>query len=917
MLPSAVGSTGPRHASASSYRPPDSPRMKPRRSATRRVWRTLAAAIWRFRGRTLAAVGLVILAKLAAVSVPLALKRIIDALSAHDVALALPDYLLVGYAVLRLLVTVFGELRDVVFARVVQTTVADFLVRAFSHLHELGPRFHSQRQTGGLTRDVERGTAGIGFLLGVALFTVVPTLIEMLAVVAIMSLAYSHLFTIIIVGTFVVYAVFTVTFTERRAVYQRAMNRLDSSANSRLVDSLLNYESVKFYVGEAAERERFHAIMNKWARTAVRNQKALSTLHIAQSTIIAMSVATIMLLAGQYVVSGSMSVGDLVLVNAYVLQICLPLNSLGFIFREAKDATINSERLFDLLDQQPEIVEPEPLPDLEVRGGEVRFEGVSFAYDPDRPILHEVSFTVPGGKTVAVVGGSGSGKSTLARLLFRFYDPSAGRVTVDGKDIRQVNRPSLRRAIGIVPQDTPLFNDSIAYNIAYGRPGASDEEIVEAASAAQIDALVRSLPDRYDTLVGERGVKLSGGERQRIAIARAILKYPPILVLDEATAALDTRSERAIQNELERLARNRTTLLIAHRLSTVVDADEILVMEHGRIVERGTHGELLARGGVYAQMWDLQQQQRDLELTARRLALQPLNLGTMVIDVLDGLRGLFEKRGIKLYVSIEPEPIRVTAELAVLHEAIWNAVARMVEFVGPAGSLELRLERRGSRAWLGMRGTLGEPWVDEAGGDRPKPPLDVPATEAMLAGLGGRFHWEIADATASVAFEIPLRAIGPGTPGSALPSGLPRLEGVSVACIDRDEQARELLHELLVPRGIRILPFASGDEALAWFAATLVDEWPQVLLCDISLGAGADGYEVIGEVRRIEERLGVAPGQRLPAIALTGLSTSRDRILALLAGFQLHMAKPVAPDELLAGIASVATRPPAPRHFRH
>lgn len=886
--------------------------MKKRRGSTRRVWRTLGAAVWRFRRRTLAAFGLVVLAKLAAVSVPISLKRIIDELSVPDVALALPVYLLLAYAILRLLVTVFSELRDVVFARVVQTTVADFLVRAFTHLHELGPRFHNRRQTGGLTRDVERGTAGVGFLLGVALFTIVPTLIEMIAVVMIMTLAYSNLFTAIIVATFVVYSVFTVAFTERRAVYQRAMNRLDSHANSRLVDSLLNYESVKFYVGEAAEERRFHSIMNKWARTAVRNQKALSTLHIGQSSIIAASVATIMLLAGEHVVEGRMTVGDLVLVNAYVLQICLPLNSLGFIFREAKDATINSERLFDLLEEPPDIVDASPLPDLEVTGGEIRFEGVSFAYEPDRPVLHDVSFTVGAGKTVAVVGGSGSGKSTLARLLFRFYDPSSGRITIDGQDIRHVSRPSLRRAIGIVPQDTPLFNDTIGYNIAYGRPGANADEVAEAAGAAQIDGLVRSLPDKYDTLVGERGVKLSGGERQRIAIARAILKNPPILVLDEATAALDTRSERAIQNELERLARNRSTLLIAHRLSTVVDADEILVMEHGRIVERGTHGELLAGAGVYAQMWDLQQQQQDLERAEKRLALQPLNLGTMVVDVLDGLRPVFEERGIKLYVSIEPEPIRVTAELAALHEAIWAAAAYMADLVGRGGSLELRLERQGSRARLGMRGAVDPRWPQPEHDEAFRTPrLDVASTEALLGGLGGRFRLSQDEVTAGVLFEMPLRAVNTASNETPLRGSLPSLKGVSVACIDRDDEARELVRDVLVPQGVDFRPFSSGDAALAWLAATPVERWPHVLLCDISLGAGADGYEVIGEVRRIEEGRRVPPSERLPAIALTALSSSRDRILALLAGFQLHMAKPVMPDELLAGIASVAAHPPA------
>ena len=876
---------------------------------SRRVWATLGAAIWRFRGRTVAAIGLVVLAKLSAVTVPFALKRIIDELSVPNAALALPVLVLLAYAVLRLLGTVFNELRDVVFARVVQTTVADFLVRAFSHLHALGPRFHNQRQTGALTRDVERGTTGIGFLLGVALFTVLPTLVEMLAVVLIMSLAYSYLFTIIIVTTFVVYAVFTVVFTERRAVFQRAMNRLDSNANSRLVDSLLNYESVKFYVGESAEMGRFRSIMNKWARTAVRNQRALSALHIGQSTIIAASVATIMLLAGQYVVGGTMTVGDLVLVNAYVLQICLPLNSLGFIFREAKDATINSERLFDLLDQRPDIIEPDAMPSLRVDAGEVRFENVSFAYEPDRPILHDVSFGIPAGKTVAVVGGSGSGKSTLARLLFRFYDPASGRITIDGQDIRSVSQASLRHAIGIVPQDTPLFNDTIGYNIEYGRPGAGESAVLEAARSAQIDELVRSLPRQYETMVGERGVKLSGGERQRVAIARAILKNPPILILDEATAALDTRSERAIQDELDRLSENRTTLLIAHRLSTVVDADEILVMERGHIVERGTHGALLAKAGVYAQMWNLQQQQRDLELTSQRLAFQPLNPASLVVDVVDGLRDALEERRVKLYVSIEPEPMRITGDLTAIHGAIWNGVAHMINLVGDSGSLELRLARRGPNAVLTLEGTVGSrsPGPDQTSPG--KPLMDFAHTEEVLALSGGRFQVESDEAHARLTFEMPVRAVASAALGTLLPDRLPPLAGVSVACVDDDEEALELLRELLAPQGIEVRPFTSGRTTIAWLTETPVEHWPQVMLCDISLADGEDGYAVIERVRDLEQERGVSPEQRLPAIALTALASSRDRVRALLAGFQLHMAKPVAPPELLAGIASIVSRP--------
>ncbi|MFA9441624.1 ATP-binding cassette domain-containing protein [Uliginosibacterium sp. sgz301328] len=873
---------------------------------SQRVWMTLGAAIWRFRRRTLAAIGLVVLAKLSAVAVPMALKQIVDQFSAQNVALTLPVFLLLGYAILRFFGTLFGELRDVIFARVVQTTVADFLVRAFTHLHDLGPRFHNQRQTGALTRDVERGTTGIGFLLGVALFTIVPTLIEMASVVVILAVAYSYLFTVIMVITFVVYAVFTVVFTQRRAVFQRAMNRLDSNANGRLVDSLLNYESVKFYVGETGEMERFRSIMNHWARTGVMNQRALSTLHIGQSAIIAVSVATIMLLAGQYVVRGSMTVGDLVLINAYVLQICLPLNSLGFIFREAKDATINAERLFGLLDQRPDVVEQAGTPALRVRAGHVRFENVVFAYEPDRPILHDVSFTIPAGKTVAVVGGSGSGKSTLARLLFRFYDVGAGRITIDEQDVRSVSQASLRRAIGIVPQDTLLFNDTIGYNIAYGRPGASMAEVIDAARAAQIDELIRTLPQQYDTLVGERGVKLSGGERQRIAIARAILKNPPILVFDEATAALDTRSERAIQDELNRLAKNRSSLLIAHRLSTVVDADEILVMEHGYIVERGTHDALLAQSGVYAQMWRLQQQQRDLEFTAQRLARQPLNLTSLVADVIDGLRGSIEERGIKLYTSIAPEAMRITGDLTALHKAIWDAMAHMIDAVGQAGSMELHLQRQGANALLTLEGAVRER-LPSAEGAAAKPVFDVVDAEDLLARNGGRFSVTRDDTLMRMVFEVPLRAVAPASIQTA--SHVPGLSGVTVACIDDDDEARQLLGEVLIPEGIEVRPFASGRAALAWLAATPAEQWPQALLCDISLADGEDGYEVIGQVRELEEQRQVPPGRRLPAIALTGLASSRDRMRALLAGFQLHMAKPVAPQELLAGIASLVSQP--------
>ncbi|HEX8963627.1 MAG TPA: ABC transporter ATP-binding protein/permease [Rhodocyclaceae bacterium] len=615
----ALNRAGPMHR-----RPGLRPRPAPSdaRTAGRRVLRLLLSAILRYRWRTAFALALVIAAKLATLLVPMALKGIVDRLGAAggtDAApAALPVFLLLGYAVLRFLGTFFSEIRDFAFARVAQDTVTGYLLRSFIHLHRLSVRFHAMRRTGGVTRDVERGTQGIGFLLGVALFTVLPTLFEILAVVVVIGVGYSPWFILVILATFAAYTTFTVIYTERRAVYQRALNKLDSKANAQLVDSLLNFETVKYYTNERFEHLRLGGLLDRSVEIAVQNQKALSTLHIGQSGIIALGVASIMLLAGQNVVTGHMSVGDLVLVNAYVIQVCLPLNSLGFIFRQARDAIINAEQLFRLMDEKPEIQDEPDRRELEVTKGEVRFEHVSFAYEPSRPILQDVSFVIPPGRTVAVVGGSGSGKSTLARLLFRFYDATRGRVRIDGQDVRDVSQRSLRAAIGIVPQDTILFNDSIAYNIAYGRAGARLPDVIEAARAAHVHDFIASLPEGYDTLVGERGVKLSGGEKQRIAIARAILKNPPILVLDEATSALDTRAERAIQEELDRLAHARTTLVIAHRLSTVVGADEILVLEKGRIVERGRHNALLDADGVYAQLWRLQLQQQVLEQAEQR-----------------------------------------------------------------------------------------------------------------------------------------------------------------------------------------------------------------------------------------------------------------------------------------------------------
>jgi ATP-binding cassette subfamily B protein len=587
------------------------------RTEGQNVFRDLWNVVKTFRGRIVIAVICLIVAKFAAVGVPLVLKRIVDVLSRPEQVAALPIILLAGYALLRFAGTLFNELRDMAFSRVTQHAVATYALNTFAHLHALGARFHAKRRIGGLLPDIDRGTTAIAFLLSIALFTIVPTLLEIALVTGIISTRYSYWYTVILGVSFLVYCGFTVVFTARRAPFQRRVNRLDSNAKSLLADSLINYDTVKYFTNEKVESNRFRGIMQHWAEAGVANQKALFILHVGQSGIIAVSVASMMLLAGQDVLTGAMTVGDLILINAFVLQVCLPLNALGFVYREAKDALVNAEKLFQLLRERPEIDEPSGLPFLDVHHGEVTFDNVSFSYEAARPILSNVSFRIPPGRTVAVVGGSGSGKSTLARLLLRFYDPGSGRIAVDGQDIRNVSSKSLRRAIGVVPQDTLLFNDTIAYNIGYGRNGATMDEIVAAAKAAHVHDFINSLPQKYETPVGERGVMLSGGEKQRIAIARAILKNPPLLIFDEATSALDTQSERAIQAELNQLSQNRTALVIAHRLSTVVDAHEILVLERGKIVERGTHAKLLALGGVYARLWQMQRREKKTEDTKK------------------------------------------------------------------------------------------------------------------------------------------------------------------------------------------------------------------------------------------------------------------------------------------------------------
>jgi ATP-binding cassette, subfamily B, heavy metal transporter len=587
-------------------------------------WRTIGTLLpylWRYKARVIAAVICLVAAKVANVAVPIVLKHIVDNLDQKLAILVVPLALLVAYGALRLSTTVFTELREILFVRVTQRAVRTIALTVFRHLHALSLRFHLDRQTGGLTRDVERGTRGISTLIGYTLFSILPTLVEISLVAAILATRYDSSFIAITGGALAIYIAFTIGITEWRTHFRRQMNELDSRANSRAVDSLINYETVKYFGNEAFEARRYDESMERWEHAAVKSQTSLSVLNVGQSAIIAIAVSLIMWRATAGVVGGSMTVGDLVLVNAFMIQLYIPLNFLGVIYREMKQALADMERLFALIEEHAEVRDRAGAAPLAVGGGVVRFEHVDFGYDAKRQILRDVSFTIPAGRTVAVVGPSGAGKSTLARLMFRFYDVTGGRITIDGQDLRDVTQASLRAAIGIVPQDTVLFNDSIEYNIAYGRPGATHDDIVAAARLAQIHDFIVTLPDGYATPVGERGLKLSGGEKQRVAIARAILKAPAVLVFDEATSALDSKSEKLIQAELAEISRERSTLTIAHRLSTIVDADEILVLEAGRIVERGTHASLLVAGGAYARMWRLQESEDRAAKAAERSAL--------------------------------------------------------------------------------------------------------------------------------------------------------------------------------------------------------------------------------------------------------------------------------------------------------
>lgn len=573
--------------------------------------KTLLPYLLEFKGRVALALSLLMLAKLANVSVPWFLKDIVDQLSATQATLAMPLGLVAAYGLARLATSVFGELRDAVFAKVTQRAIRRIALQVFEHLHRLSLRFHLERQTGGMSRDIERGTKGIGFLLNFTLFNILPTLVEIGLVAGILLVNYHWSFAVVTFLTIASYIGFTLGVTEWRMVFRRSMNELDSQANSKAIDALLNYETVKYFGNERYEVARYDGNLASWERSAVRNQTSLNFLNAGQGVIIAVGVTVLVGLAARGVVDGSMSVGDMVLVNAYLIQLYAPLNFLGFVYREIKHSLADMERMFTLLEQGEEVADRPGAQTLATRQAAIRFEQVQFGYDGKRQILHDVSFDIPAGKTVAVVGASGAGKSTLSRLLFRFYDVGAGRITLNGVDIRELTQASLRAHIGIVPQDTVLFNDSIYYNIAYGRPDACREQVIEAARAAHIHDFVSQLPDGYDTVVGERGLKLSGGEKQRVAIARTLLKNPPILIFDEATSALDSHTEKAIQAELAEIAAQRTTLIIAHRLSTVVDAHQIVVMEGGRIIEQGSFRDLLDRQGRFAQMWQLQLQDAD------------------------------------------------------------------------------------------------------------------------------------------------------------------------------------------------------------------------------------------------------------------------------------------------------------------
>jgi ATP-binding cassette subfamily B protein len=580
-------------------------------------WATLQRLfpyLWQYKWRVIAALAFMVGAKLANVSVPLLLKELVDTMNPKgelgaQALLVVPLGLLVAYGLLRLSTTLFAELRELIFAKAPEGASRAISLQVFRHLHALSLRFHLERQTGGMTRDIERGTRAVHSLISYSLYSIFPTLIEVALVLSILAVKFDLWFAWITIMALVLYISFTILVTEWRTQFRKQMNELDSTAHSRAIDSLLNYETVKYFNNEEFEARRYDDSLERYRKAALKSQTTLSLLNTGQQLIIAAGLVAMLWRATQGVVDGRMTLGDLVMVNAFMIQLYIPLGFLGVLYREIKQGLTDLEKMFTLMEREREIADAPGAPALTLSpdSASVAFRHVNFAYDPARPILHDISFDIPAGKTVAVVGPSGSGKSTLARLLFRFYDVQSGQILIAGQDIKQVTQASVRQAIGIVPQDTVLFNDTVEYNIAYGQPGATRAQVIEAAQSAHIHNFIAATPKGYDTMVGERGLKLSGGEKQRVAIARTLLKNPPILIFDEATSALDSANERAIQAELQSVAQNKTTLVIAHRLSTVVDAHEILVMEAGRILERGTHAALLAANGRYAQMWALQQ----------------------------------------------------------------------------------------------------------------------------------------------------------------------------------------------------------------------------------------------------------------------------------------------------------------------